>query len=523
MGGDVGQRGEPKGKEVVSTDSDNETNIEVDVVDQDVHNFDEHRLSDKDNDDPTYPVFNPKTAFDPDFTIGQIFATKKEFKFAAQSHAIKCRRNIHFPKNEIRRIYAKCLDPTCKWMIHTLLRKNEQSYQIRNLDLTHTCAPSKKLKSLTSSWLMERFLQRFQSDPKRSVSVFKEDAMYDMKCEVSRQQAYRAKSLALLKIGGDPEAQYAKLWSYAGEIRKTNPGSSMIIGTEVNNGVTQFSKAYVCFDAMKRGFVAGCRPIIGVDGCHLKSKYGGVLLTAVGVDGNNNLYPLAYAVVDKENGEIWEWFLSVLKADLNLKNDEITFMSDKQKGLIQAMEAVFPGVDHRFCVRHMHNNLKTAGYTGLAYKQAMWKAACSCTEGEFRCRMRELKQLNEGAWEWFNDKPGHQWSKAFFSEKSKCDMLLNNVCESFNSAILDARGKAIITMLEWIREYLMKRLQKNRDIAKKWKGRLCPRISKILERTMEQVVDCIPIKSNDTYYQGSSVRGKNTWSVSLWTLNQVDS
>ncbi|KAL8456384.1 hypothetical protein ACS0TY_034555 [Phlomoides rotata] len=116
--------------------------------------------------------------------------------------------------------------------------------------------------------------------------------------------------------------------------------------------------------------------------------------------------------------------------------------------------------------------------------------------------MNELKSLSEGVWEWFQNKPPTQWSKAFFSENSTCDMLLNNICESFNSNILAARDKSIITMLEWIREHLVKRLQKNRDRANaKWKGKLCPRINKILDRNMEKVSDCIPIKSNSIHYQ----------------------
>ncbi|KAL8462897.1 hypothetical protein ACS0TY_033778 [Phlomoides rotata] len=177
-------------------------------------------------------------------------------------------------------------------------------------------------------------------------------------------------------------------------------------------------------------------------------------------------------------------------------------MFDKQKGLIQAFESVFPGADHRYCVRHMHNNLKNTGFRGQAFKQIMWRATNSTTEGEFLVRMEEMKVLNERAWEWFQNKPPNQWSKAYFSEKAKCDILLNNVCESFNSNILAARDKAIITMLEWIREYLVKRLVKNRDKAEtKWKGKLCPRISKILERNLEQVADYVPIKSNRWSYQ----------------------
>ncbi|KAL8472411.1 hypothetical protein ACS0TY_029569 [Phlomoides rotata] len=419
-----------------SSESDSAHKADKDVVEEEHnHDFDEFKLSHEDNDQPEYTIFNPSTIFNPEFTIGQIFASKKEFKKVAQSHAIK-HRNICFPKNDNRRIYAKCVDVGCKWLIHALKRKNEAAFQIRKHYSNHTCVASQKIKNLTSTWLSEKFIQRFQSDTKRGVNGFMLDFLHDTRCEVSKQQDFRAKSLALLKIEGDPNAQYAKLWSYANELRKTNPGSTVILGTSVDIEVTVFSKFYVCFDAMKRGFRAGCRPILGIDGCHLKSKYGGVLLTAVGVDGNNNLHHVAYAVVEKENGEIWEWFLTVLKNDLGIKVEELTFMSDKQKGLIQAIYVVFPGVDHRFCVRHMHNNLKNAGYRGLAFKQAMWKAACSTTQGEFNLRMTELKNLNEGAWDWFKDKPGNQWSKAFFSEKAKCDMLLNNVCETFNSQIL---------------------------------------------------------------------------------------
>ena len=46
------------------------------------------------------------------------------------------------------------------------------------------------------------------------------------------------------------------------------------------------------------GFLADCKPIIGLDGCHLTGVYPGICLTAVGKDGKNNMYPLAWAVVN---------------------------------------------------------------------------------------------------------------------------------------------------------------------------------------------------------------------------------
>ena len=94
----------------------------------------------------------------------------------------------------------------------------------------------------------------------------------------------------------------------------------------------QFNKCYFSFDACKRGFLSGCRPVIFLDGCHLKTQFGGVLLTAIGMDPNDCIYPVAFAVVQIENTEGWKWFLSALKEDLGIMNTSPwTIMSDKQK------------------------------------------------------------------------------------------------------------------------------------------------------------------------------------------------
>ncbi|KAL9241279.1 hypothetical protein vseg_015409 [Gypsophila vaccaria] len=57
---------------------------------------------------------------------------------------------------------------------------------------------------------------------------------------------------------------------------------------------------YVCLEACKEGFIKGCRSIIGIDGCHLKGSYPGMCLVAVFKDGNNNIFPVAWAVVEVE-------------------------------------------------------------------------------------------------------------------------------------------------------------------------------------------------------------------------------
>jgi transposase-like protein len=60
------------------------------------------------------------------------------------------------------------------------------------------------------------------------------------------------------------------------------------------------------------------------------------------------------SMVEVECPSSWEWFLITLREDLNITNTSPwTIISDKQKGLINAVQKVFPDAEHRFCVRHM--------------------------------------------------------------------------------------------------------------------------------------------------------------------------
>jgi transposase-like protein len=95
-----------------------------------------------------------------------------------------------------------------------------------------------------------------------------------------------------------------------------------------------------------------------------------VLLIAVGIDANDCIYPVAYVVCEVECTSSWEWFLTTLKDDLKITNTSpCTIMSDKHKGLINAVEKVFPDAEHRFCVRHLIQNFQRAGHKGETLKK----------------------------------------------------------------------------------------------------------------------------------------------------------
>ena len=96
---------------------------------------------------------------------------------------------------------------------------------------------------------------------------------------ISRDKAYKARKLATKSIEGTYEEQYAALWDYAEEIKYTNKGSTIEFLTESeDSGRPRFKRMYICFSGLKDGFSAGCRPVIGLDGYHIKGPHPGQLL-----------------------------------------------------------------------------------------------------------------------------------------------------------------------------------------------------------------------------------------------------
>ncbi|KAL0285239.1 UNVERIFIED_CONTAM: hypothetical protein Sangu_2787600, partial [Sesamum angustifolium] len=200
--------------------------------------------SDKESDgegkNDTFPIFNPSCLFEPTFALGMIFSNKKELREAIQSHAIKNKRNIKIAKNDKERLHAKCADNDCMWRIHACALKSECTFQIRDYVPNHTCHITFHVKNMKSTWLSKKYMHKFKTGPKRGIKGFRVDASEEIRCNITRNQVARAKRLALLMLEGSASEQYALLWDYANEIKRSNPGSTVILGTEQEGGQNMF-------------------------------------------------------------------------------------------------------------------------------------------------------------------------------------------------------------------------------------------------------------------------------------------
>ena len=89
---------------------------------------------------------------------------------------------------------------------------------------------------------------------------------------------------------------------------------------------------YVRFNAQKVGFLGGCRPFIGLDDCHIKHRFDGQILFAIAKDANDNIFPVAMAVVEQEYKESWIWFLEIFVDDIGRPEKlQLVFIFYRQK------------------------------------------------------------------------------------------------------------------------------------------------------------------------------------------------
>ncbi|GJZ71047.1 lipopolysaccharide-modifying protein [Tanacetum coccineum] len=85
----------------------------------------------------------------------------------------------------------------------------------------------------------------------------------------------------------------------------------------------------------------------------------------MGRDANNQMYPIAWAIVKVENTKNWCWFLSLSHDDLNLQQIiRLTLLSDSHRGLLEAVGDWLPNAEHIKCTRHVYANFKRK-YSGL--------------------------------------------------------------------------------------------------------------------------------------------------------------
>ncbi|KAL9682847.1 hypothetical protein QQ045_014657 [Rhodiola kirilowii] len=123
-------------------------------------------------------------------------------------------------------------------------------------------------------------------------------------------------------------------------------------------------------------------------------KWVGKLVVAVGLDANNHLLPVCFAVVENESNSSWKWFMSCTREGVT-KREGLCIISDRDKGILAAMRELEwspPNAYHHVCVRHLQSNFMLK-VKDLFLKEKLGSVAYQRKELKFKAEYAELLDL----------------------------------------------------------------------------------------------------------------------------------
>ncbi|KAF6137667.1 hypothetical protein GIB67_023601 [Kingdonia uniflora] len=80
-----------------------------------------------------------------------------------------------------------------------------------------------------------------------------------------------------------------------------------------------------------------------------KGRYRETLLTAIVIDPNNHIYPLAFSITDSETTESWTYFLEIFGPNFHGYDTRFIVISDRKAKIINVVPKEFSFAIHIFC------------------------------------------------------------------------------------------------------------------------------------------------------------------------------
>ncbi|XP_021771013.1 uncharacterized protein LOC110735155 [Chenopodium quinoa] len=402
------------------------------------------------------------TSFVPggEFEKGMYFDSKKTLQEMVKMYSIQRNQFYTTVTSNESVLHLRC-KKKCGWSLRgTRTSEHSRGFTILTYKGPHreNCVTellSNDHPHLDSSIISEFVKSFVQKDPTLKVEFIQELISKQFHFEVPYKRAWYAKDKAITQIFGDWESSYSRLPQFMQALQQSNQGTVVIwkhkalVEGRYTSNMEVFERVFWAFGPCIDGF-KHCMPVICIDGTHLYGKYKGTLLVATGVDGNFQVFPLAFALVEGENISSWSWFMSCLR-DRVTQRDGLCVIFDRHAGIIAAMNDLNigftqPRAYHRFCVRHLASNLKSHvrstitrdTFKAAAYQRQerklqadLFSIGQACTKS-----LQYIAQVSFPTWSLFHDGGRRHW------------ICTTNFYETFNNVLKGARFMPVMSLVE---------------------------------------------------------------------------
>ncbi|XP_026431564.1 uncharacterized protein LOC113328768 [Papaver somniferum] len=283
----------------------------------------------------------------------------KEVKDCVKKYEINSGRKYKLKKSYLVRYTVECKfkkEENCRWRFHASLLANTKGvFRCMRYIEEHSCSlayfdPSKV--RMRKSFMKDILADDLRESKKKKTASNVIDLLR-MECGVDLTYSQAYHDLQSFLWGDDIKSYSDFVW-YKNAIEHYNPGS--VVNFEYDGVTRRFKRFFVAFEASISGFNNYCRPMLFIDCTFLTGKFKGGLMVACGKTGNQEIYPVAFGIVDSENCDSWGWFLTNLKGIIH-EDRPLTIISDRGIGLLKHVPVVFPKAFNSYCLYHMKGNI----------------------------------------------------------------------------------------------------------------------------------------------------------------------
>ncbi|XP_024033542.1 uncharacterized protein LOC112095668 [Citrus clementina] len=376
-----------------------------------------------------------------DISVGKLFTEKNELILQLRKVAFRDKFDFKIAWSTTTRFEAHCCSESCKWRIRATRSSNEQNvpWVVKRIDNVHTCH---------------------------------NEILVDGRHQLTYQQAYRAREVGLEIVRGNPAESYNLLPKYSHVLTTANEGT---VTHFEQDGDGNFLYYFVALGSSIKGFMQYIRPVIAVDGAHLKGLYRGSMFVATCLDGNNQLYPLAIGIMHSENNDAWEWFMMKLHGVIG-DRPELVIISDRCTTIRRAVLKVFHNATHGVCFYHVKGNIKSQFRMSKAlwdeFEPAFNNAAKTYAHEEFKRQLEGLWMIHSGAADYLENNVGTcNWAMSQF-EGRRYNILTTNIAESVNAFMREPRKFPVTHLVDHFRKTLQQWFYDRKIVAESMTTRL---------------------------------------------------
>ena len=408
-----------------------------------------------------------------DLAVGYKWDNIQTAKEDAKAWVMDKGESYKVKKSDQKRLILECLAAdTCQF--HLRIYTSQASRNTGSCFLTtytpHTCPPNthQDFSQRHASWYIARsHVQTILRNRRiKARDIVDNEATWRGSC-IPAKQARRAIRYKLEQIDGFEEDSFALFPDYATELKRVN--SNTYVQVKLHETTNAFQGIFIALGPLRQA-ICHLRHFLAVDGTHTRSKYRMILAVAVGIDANDEVLPVCWALMPQENEYWWSWFCGNMGQafpDLKLPQRASTnwvVISDREKGLVTGIENTLPRINHIHCCQHIAENI-CARY-GKAAKHLWWPIARATSPEPRQKAMEALRDTNIKAWEYVKALNTSTFLAYHISALgySRFGHDTSNIVESVNGIWGEFRDMPPLIMLDNIHTWTMKRIAERQQI-----------------------------------------------------------